>query len=296
MYFISTEVEMQSYLHRLPKKPAQVPIRSVVARRKEWKQSSNATGSSGSGSSKDSPAGQQNLSRTPPLDTAKRPVKRPPFNYNPLHDLESVHWLAHYMLFAGQIIDTGTEEPVTDVHRAAHHALAKSLFGNLAFRTNIMRPGSMTEELEKFKVHPRVVEIAKLLDEARAYITNGFSEAEATLEGPIPFSAGSPVYDGMLNRLEAVVELLADQDVSISFDHSSRKVMRDALIMKGGKPGTSPTLEGHEVSRSSKKSRTSQRDTPVLPSRATGDTRSAQGQRTSQRTRTAERSNTTPSN
>ena len=223
---MSVEVEHQIYLHR-PLAPCAVPSLTFIDIAEEVDAESENSTTNDSENSTASDSENSTANDAPSVDTKTLPNQIVPFNYNHLHDLESVHWLAHYMLFAGEVIDAGTEEPVTDAHRAAHHKLAKSLFGDLAFRTNIVISGILDQELATLRVHPRVAEIATLIDGMRNCVTAAFRNAEAQL--PIPFPTGHETHTGMLGEINNIQEVLEGQDISIRFDDGSSKMLRDAL-------------------------------------------------------------------
>lgn len=170
-------------------------------------------------------------------DATKTPVQQPqppnivaprqprtdhttPFRYNPLHDLESLYWLALYLLFSGRLvrIDEGTE--ITPAHREAQQELAGTLFCDLAFRMTVMRPGVLGSHLAN--LHPHVAEIVTLLDDVQSELVEAFEESEESLEKPVPFSVAQNTYGGMTAAFQKIDEFLAAQDILVAVDKVSK--------------------------------------------------------------------------
>lgn len=92
---------------------------------------------------------------------------------------------------------------------------------------SVMRPGVLRSHLAG--VHPRVAEIAILLDGARSHLTQAFVKSEENLEKPIPFSVAEYTYAGMLEKIGKINQLLAVQDVLVAVDDASSQLLRAAL-------------------------------------------------------------------
>lgn len=146
-----------------------------------------------------------------------------PFRYNPLHDLESLYWLALYLLFSGGLVQIGAGNEGTEItpaHKEAQQELAGTLFCDLAFRMTVMRPGVLGSHLTN--LHPHVAEIVTLLDDVRSELVEAFEESEESLEKPIPFSVAQNTYGGMTAAFQKIDEFLAAQDILVAVDEVSK--------------------------------------------------------------------------
>lgn len=152
-----------------------------------------------------------------------------PFRYNPLHDIESLWWLALFLLLAGTIVDVGADSPsITDSQDAAQQRLSEQLFCDRRFRMSTfinergLRPYLST-------LHPRVAEIGAQLEEMRSDFIQAFRQAEKDMTKPIPFLLPSSIYEGIEELLKTIVERLAVDDVQITVDEKARRRLRERI-------------------------------------------------------------------
>lgn len=175
-----------------------------------------------------------------------------PFRYNPLHDLESLYWLALFLLFAGRLVSAGDGAvEISAGHRQAQQQLSKVLFCDLAFRMNVMRQG--VSRIHLMTLHPRIAEIMILLDGIRSNLTQAFVKSEENLEAPIPFSVAKYTYKGITTKLQEIDRLLAVQDVLVAADDATSERLRGVLA-EG--PESTGLDDGVDVARPTKKPRT----------------------------------------
>lgn len=226
------EVEHHRYLYGQKEEVAPVPHVNYKARIQALKKTRAAR------NSKATVSATKTLDQRPHPSNVVGPVLQPraepppdtPFRYNPLHDLESIFWLALYLLLTGTLVDVGeggTE--VTTEHRQAQHQLSNILFCDLAFRMTIMKPGVLQSHLAN--LHPRIAEIAKLLDGVRSHLTSAFVKSEENLKEPIPFTVAESTgaYGGILEKFEEIINLFAVQDISVAVYEESDQQLRGAL-------------------------------------------------------------------
>lgn len=231
IYFMSVEVEHHAYLYSEKKeveRPVRMNLKAELRNLKNFLAAPPPTPAVGATKTSDQPPQPPGIVDSPSEQPRKESTADTPFRYNPLHDLESLHWLALYLLFGGRLVDAGDGAmKVTANHIQAQYQLSKALFCDLAFRMSVMRPGVLRSHLAG--VHPRVAEIAILLDGARSHLTQAFVKSEENLEKPIPFSVAEYTYAGMLEKIGKINQLLATQDVLVAVDDASSQLLKAAL-------------------------------------------------------------------
>lgn len=162
-----------------------------------------------------------------------------PFRYNPLHDMESLFWLALFLLVAGTTVDTGSEFPeITEEQRAAQHQLAAGLFCDTAFRRDVMRSGTLKSSLSA--LHPRIGGIVLILEAMRSFLTGAFIEAEEDMDEPIDSSVTErlQVYGNLDAEFEKINSHLQADDIIVSADEASYRRLRGALAQKAAQEKT----------------------------------------------------------
>lgn len=225
------EVEHHRYLYGQREEVAPVPHVNYKARIQDLKKTRAARTSKATiSATKTSDQRPHPSNVVGPVQPRTEAPPDTPFRYNPLHDLESIFWLALYLLLTGRLIDVGeggTE--VTTEHRRAQHQLSNILFRDLAFRMTIMRPGVLQSHLTN--LHPRIAEIAKLLDGVRSRLTSAFVKSEENLKEPIPFTVAESTgaYGGILEKFEEIINLFAVQDILVAVYEESDQQLRDVL-------------------------------------------------------------------
>ncbi|KAI0943401.1 hypothetical protein AcW1_002572 [Taiwanofungus camphoratus] len=109
------------------------------------------------------------------LDANKRTDSR--FRYNPLHDLESVWWVAVYFLFKKKVVRDSGEDPAFKKRLKTQMVYARGLFYDKAVRGNVMRPGDVF--FEKLCCLDSVVQaLGQILEELRQELTDRYCQAE----------------------------------------------------------------------------------------------------------------------
>ncbi|THH06436.1 hypothetical protein EW146_g9612 [Bondarzewia mesenterica] len=121
-----------------------------------------------------------------PLTTGHRTQalsKRPPYKYNPLHDLESIWWVAVYLVVNKEVINQDEDGSQREVAERAEHQRewANSLFDSLIGRVDLLRtPEQFT--LQVPMLHPSVRWIGfDILDNARSLLVAQYTEVEKDL-------------------------------------------------------------------------------------------------------------------
>jgi hypothetical protein len=106
-----------------------------------------------------------------------------PFRHNGLHDIESLLWVALYILLACTLIEPEAKEElqVYSQYMKAQRNLAFHVFCNSAFRLRLTC-GNSHDLLDASKsLHPRVCEVLVALDKLRERIVAMYKRAEADL-------------------------------------------------------------------------------------------------------------------
>ena len=162
----------------------------------------------------------------------------PPFIYNALHDMESIWWLALFLVLAGLLIDTGLEGPIiTEAQRDEQYRLAENLFCDPGFRLKTLLCSGLTTRLAF--LHPRIKAICQVLETMHAQLCFAFREVEKGLERLVPFSAARPICSEFKKRFKDIaITLTGDSDIRITFD-TLRTRLKD--VPQEGDEKTQPT-------------------------------------------------------
>ena len=199
MYFMSTEVEAHTHLYVRPKKSVvpkpEMDIDAKLRAFSEYKRKQTDPDT-------DHPSSQE-----PVAESIEKSV---PFQYNPLHDFESVLWLSLYLLVAVELKNIGDLSPC---QQTAQHNLAYRLFDDLVFRKHVIQPGVLTKNLTG--IHPRLTHIIKLLDTMRDCLTTAFYSAEEELSESVPFSAAMGIEEQWTSTMYKIMECLKKEDIIV---------------------------------------------------------------------------------
>ena len=191
-----------------------------------------------------------------------------PFRNNPLHDFESIYWLALYLPLFGEIQLPDGAAKMTSAHMQACQTLAGRAFANGLPRLVFLRCG-------KFEgcLHPMVSGVVEVLDGLRQTVVDAFMEAEASLEQPIPFSVSEATCEAVGGALVKVIEHLKTRDIVVLHDGVSRvglPVVTDSSVQEGKKRRTGVTTSSTSRPKTEATGSSSRRKT-----RATGSSKRA---------------------
>ena len=153
-----------------------------------------------------------------------------PFLYNPLHDMESLWWLANFLAFTGRLKVRGSKVPaITDAERKAQDRLAYNLFCSPKLRLSTFF--ALSEGLTPYLVplHYQVAEIGEELELMREHLLSAFRAAEKGLKKPVPFSAALQLYPQFASSFREIIGNLADDDIYVS---AETRELKDALQKK----------------------------------------------------------------
>ena len=164
----------------------------------------------------------------------------PPFIYNALHDMESIWWLALFLVLAGLLIDTGLKEPIiTEAQRDEQYQLAEDLFCDPEFRMATLFAGLSNQPTRLASLHPRITRICRMLETLRSGLLSTFYKVEEGLERSVPFSAARPVCYIFKKKFKEIASTLTgDSDIRITFD-TLRTRSKD--VLQEGDEKTQPT-------------------------------------------------------
>lgn len=155
-----------------------------------------------------------------------------PFRYNLLHDMESLLWLALFLLVASTTVDAGKRFPeITEGERAAQHQLAANLFCDIAFRRGVMQSGTLKSCVSP--LHPRIAGMVLELETIRSYLTNAFIETEQDLAVPMPSYVAKSIYAYFHKQLHTIHSHLQADDIVVAADEVSYKRLMGTLAKKG---------------------------------------------------------------
>lgn len=152
-----------------------------------------------------------------------------PFRYNPLHDMESLWWVALFLLLAGTLVDAGPNSAdTTNDQKVAQQRLSEQLFCDKAFRINAFITDE-TLQSHLFSLHPRIAEIGIQLEKMRSHLTQGFRQAEKNITKPIPFALPPSLYQKIQNLFRKIIDSLAADNVLVAVDEKSCRRLREEI-------------------------------------------------------------------
>lgn len=197
------------------------------------------------------PRGLQPLSKMPRVGVysdipsmVQAPV---PWAYNPIHDLESIWWLAVFFTLnkdvvllsdSGQKLEDGhalyvrtrdgeklipAEDAISGANRVAAQAAAmRTLFYHSTKRPSVLRGGLAMLQL---RLHPALREAGMLefLDSIREELVAAYETAEATLSETSPLIGPTPdLYDSIIDALGKAMGNLASLSALVSIEDLAR--------------------------------------------------------------------------
>ena len=222
IYFMAVEVDGHEYMFSTPN----------VAQDEGWEAARSLPDFKSRRSVKqsqdeESPTPQQDKNGAPLRPCSPKEKNEVSFLYNSLHDMESLWWLANFLVFPRRLKVTGSK--ITIAQRKAQFELTQRLFSDPKLRLQtFISPSGLTHHLGS--LHPRVAEIGRELETMHWYLTTVFGMEEKGLEGPVPFSAAQKLYPKFERSFNAVIHLLRRDDIHVSAE--TRKQPKVALRKK----------------------------------------------------------------
>ena len=189
--------------------------------------------------------------KDPQLDTSV------PFKHNPLHDLESVLWVALFVLLCSTYVqDRSISEAEWQRYRDAHRELAKKLFCNQVYRYLAMSsPKRLLQDLDS--LHPRIGEIARklVINFGQVLVTRYRRIEEDLPEDGVRFSHASDLYSHFVTTFVDIAKSLKgnkDLKIAVHCVTAQRDLVQHSLEQQVEKRPRSSDSEEAELSRSSK--------------------------------------------
>ncbi|KIP01539.1 hypothetical protein PHLGIDRAFT_17129, partial [Phlebiopsis gigantea 11061_1 CR5-6] len=146
------------------------------------------------------------------------------FKYNPLHDLESVWWVALYMLLCSTPYkDPKMDQDAWEMHLRNHASLAADAFDNIEFRGRAMAStGNIWPVLETLL--PPFAAVGAKLEEIREHVVAAFLNAEEDIPA-IDFTVANSVYGFILVTFTKITKSLeGKKDIKIVTTDTSAMV------------------------------------------------------------------------
>ena len=146
------------------------------------------------------------------------PTPPPQFKYNPLHDLESVWWVAVYMWLCSYPIknDPTVDQAAWDEQLKAHAQLAARVFREHVFRRNFLTL-KRTLTVSAAPLLPSFKAIGNELEAMRTVLTANYRLAEEDISA-FDFQSAKYAYTDILESLSALQKSLAgENDIKLAF-------------------------------------------------------------------------------
>lgn len=171
----------------------------------------------------DSEADSEAVKSCPQEETPVGPPETE-FMYNPIHDLESVWWVALYMVSCSQPADTHLSgmDPTTREQLLRNHAeLAALAFeSDIGDRRDLLTSSKMFKGMVA-KLLPAYAAIGAKLDTIRRAIVSTYLEAEEDVS-KIDFNAASNIYKPIREAFAEIAESLkGEKDIQIAWTDTS---------------------------------------------------------------------------
>ena len=176
--------------------------------------------------------------RTPPSEATAGPLKNINFRHNPIHDIESVFWLALYILLVCIIIrPEKVSEKDHNAYVKAQRKFSYELFCNPVFRREIMAGDGLLTQFPG-ALYPQVERAIMILDEVRMQIVQFYRKAEENLH--------QEPHEPDLENIEELFGVVSDLlgDISVMLAAKDLKIWKFRLAGKErtrlAKPGANP--------------------------------------------------------
>lgn len=146
-----------------------------------------------------------------------RHANKPVFRYNPLHDLESLWWVAVYFLVTRDVTSIGgelpAERPTSDIN--AQRQWAEDIFwigGD--HRWLIVRTGYFFLDKVTPCLHPSLLLLAQELENARQYLVGAYDSAEEDMD--VKFEIAKGIHREFVLCFGSIIHQLETEDVEVS--------------------------------------------------------------------------------
>ncbi|EED78862.1 predicted protein [Postia placenta Mad-698-R] len=142
-----------------------------------------------------------------------------PFRYNPLHDIESLWWVAIYFVFNKSVVKVGGEPPSMDASQRGHYFTQRG-YTDLLTTSPQKRQSALGNERnlknQIIYLHSAVRDIARKLNEIRKRLVSCYREAEKA-PGAIHHKIGQDLLRGVFMRFFAdiVDKNLREKDIQV---------------------------------------------------------------------------------
>ncbi|KAJ3555180.1 hypothetical protein NM688_g2718 [Phlebia brevispora] len=148
-----------------------------------------------------------------PSSLPSKPYEDHEFLYNPLHDLESLWWIAVYVAIKKEIERKDDEDSrrLWDTHRQAQREAAREFFYQRDRRHAALTYSQYFLKRIK-RLHPTVAEIGLLLDDIRRALQTAYTKAERSI-GAITFDMDAETYNQMCDWFGVAAEIAKDLNV-----------------------------------------------------------------------------------
>lgn len=144
-------------------------------------------------------------------------LEEPLFRYNPLHDLESVWWVAVYFLVTRDVTKVGEEQPsersLSDIN--AQQQWASDIFWHGDRRFCVMRGAFYFRQQGKC-LHPSLHPLMAIFDKARRCLVRGYTAAEENMDN-MTFDLADGIHGELVLYFDAILDILeATSDIHVS--------------------------------------------------------------------------------
>ncbi|EED84056.1 predicted protein [Postia placenta Mad-698-R] len=139
-----------------------------------------------------------------------------PFRYNPLHDIESLWWVAIYFVLNTSVVKVGGEPPSMDASQRGHY-FSQKMYTEFLARSSHARFMALRYETDLKKqmvyLHTAIRGIAIKLNEIREQLVSCYLEAEQDL-GAIDHTVGHDLlYNVFITLFGKIISKLQEKDI-----------------------------------------------------------------------------------
>lgn len=215
----------------------------------------------------------ERIPSSPSADTDEE-VKRAEFRYNPLHDFESLWWVAIHFIVKREVVDSAEVDPAMGLRTVSdeQRIWAAELSYDPACRLSMMvTEGMLADRISV--LHPSIQPIARRLEGLRTRLTAAYRRAEADLSSLDYTTCADDVYKWFRQRFLEIARSPSYSNVNLRpfstsaettkhTDHSSRQNTSSSAnsMTSGSKRSERMDDLPVEQSHRSKKARTTPED------------------------------------